>query len=127
MFWQAYERRARVIKAGKEVKAWANITAEMMSDEERDGDCFIRHPPSYRSEKLNRFLLKLDERADTKAKTGDARFKRRLGSPREKTVPSGIKGWMTACQEEEESDIDHEHSDSDSDNEHSECLSEEVC
>ena len=94
--WQAYERRARFLRPGKESTAWAHITVEMMSDEEKDGDCFIRHPPSYRSEKLSKFLQKLDERADNKNKAGHARFSRRVGSPWTKPLPAGARKWMIA-------------------------------
>ena len=58
--------------SGKESAVWAHITLEMMSDEEIDRDCFIRPPPSYRSEKLAKFLQKLDEPANDKGKTGHA-------------------------------------------------------
>ncbi len=90
---QTYERRAQVVRPGKEVSYWSNVTADMMSNEEKVGDKYVRHPPSYRSEKFSKFLLKLDERAALKSKS-HARFKREEGSPRNKLVPPTSKQWM---------------------------------
>lgn len=53
---QSYERRGKVVKAGKETSLWAEITPDLMSEEEKEGDVYIRHPPSYRSDSLNRFI-----------------------------------------------------------------------
>lgn len=78
---QAYERRARVVRSGKEAGFWADITADMMSEEERVGDKYIQHILSYRSDKLNNFLIKLDKCAAKKGKS-HARFVREQGSPR---------------------------------------------
>ena len=36
----------------------------MMSEEEKDGDVYIRHQPSYRSNTLNKFIKKLDQRLE---------------------------------------------------------------
>ena len=65
----------------------------MMSDEERVGDIYVRHSPSYRSEKFHKFLMKLDERADTKSNC-HARFKRQEGSMVKKVAPINCKPWM---------------------------------
>ena len=48
-----------MVKA-KEAKKWKLITPEsdIMSEEE-DGDLFVHHRPSWRSDTLNRFLEKL--------------------------------------------------------------------
>ena len=51
----------------------------MMSNEERMSDIYLRHPPSYRSEKFHKFLMKLDERAAAKSNS-HSRFKRQEGS-----------------------------------------------
>ena len=37
-FLQAYERRACVVRPGNEAKFWVDVTADMMSEEERVGD-----------------------------------------------------------------------------------------
>ena len=54
LFMQCYERCSKAIKntSEKEKKYWSDITADMMSDEEKEGDTYIRHPPGYRSERL---------------------------------------------------------------------------
>ena len=66
---------------------------EMMSDEEKVGDKWIRHPPSYRSELFSRFIEKLDSRASD---TNCVRFPRDIGSPRQREAPSTAKAWMLA-------------------------------
>ena len=81
------------MRPGKESSYWKDVTADMMSDEERVGDIYLRHPPSYRSEKFHKFLMKLDERAATKSNS-HARFKRQEGSIVEKTAPMNCKPWM---------------------------------
>ena len=58
----AYERKSRVVKVPKEERHWKEVTPEMMSDEERVGDKYVRHPPSFRSEKVSKFIEKLDSR-----------------------------------------------------------------
>ena len=89
---QSYERQSRAIKATseKEKKYWSYVTPDMMSDEEKDGNTYIRHPPSYRSERLNRFIQKLDSRLDSTP----SRHARVLGSPVEKQTPARAKRWM---------------------------------
>ena len=59
---QAYERRSRVVKGPKEERHWKEVTPEMTSDEERVGDKYVRHPPSFRSEKVSKFIEMLDSR-----------------------------------------------------------------
>ena len=95
LFMQCYERRSKAIKntSEKEKKYWSDITADMMSDEEKEGETYIRHPPGYRSERLNRFIQKLDERLDSMP-SRHARHSRVLGSPVEKQVPAKAKAWM---------------------------------
>ena len=90
--FQLFERRARTVREGKEARFWSDITADMMSDEEKVGNSYVRHPPAYRSKKLNDFISKLDQRS---AKgSSHPRKKRISGSPRECTVPSNAKSWM---------------------------------
>ena len=60
---QAYERRSKNVKKEKESMFWQSVTADMMSDEERRGDVYIRHQPEYRSEVLTSFINKVDERS----------------------------------------------------------------
>ena len=67
------------MRPGKEQSYWKDVTADMMSDKERMSDIYLRHPPSYRSEKFHKFLMKLDERAAAKGNS-HARFKRQEGS-----------------------------------------------
>ena len=92
---QSYERRSRAVKATsvKERRYWAEVTADMMSDEEKVGDKYVRHPPSYRSERLNRFSNKLDSRLET-TPSRHARHIRVLGSPVDRQPPSRAKTWM---------------------------------
>ena len=52
----------------------------MMSEEEEEGDSFIRHQPSWSSEEFNNFLDMLDERYSKKdSKTTAKAFSRKLG------------------------------------------------
>ena len=53
----------------------------------------IRHFPTYRSDRLNTFINKLDEHL-SKLKTGHARHPLVLGSPVTKDVPVSAKAWM---------------------------------
>ena len=77
----------------REKKYWSDVTAEMMSDEEKDGDTYVRHPPAYRSDQLNRFIEKLDSRLES-TPSRHARHARVLGSPIQKLAPAGAKSWM---------------------------------
>lgn len=71
------------------------ITPDMMSDEEKVENTYIRHPPSYRSERLQKFLIMLDERAEkSQSKTAHPRIPRQLGSPVTKAAPPHAKKWM---------------------------------
>ena len=73
----------------------------MMSDEEKVGETFVRHPPAYRSDRLNAFINKLDARL-SKTTSSHARHPRVLGSPVTKKVPSAAKSWMVKEQPIEE-------------------------
>ena len=88
-----FERRSSVVLAGKESFYWKDITAEMMSDEESVDDNYLRHRPSYCSEKFHNLIIKLDERAASKGKN-HTRFKWQEGSVVEKTAPKNYKPWM---------------------------------
>ena len=66
----------------------------MMSDEELQGDIYIRHPPSYRSEILSKFIEKLDSRAAKSNDSAHPRVMRQLGTPAEVAIPSSCKKWM---------------------------------
>ena len=89
---QIYERRAKSVKS-REMALWKQITADMMSDEEKRGDTFVRRQPSYRSEKLNSFLSKLDDRFE-RQHSQQPRTKRLIGPPVDKPIPSHAKNWM---------------------------------
>ena len=92
---QSYERRGKVVKEGKEALLWAEVSPDLISEEEKEGDVYVRHPPSHRSDSLNKFIKKLDQRLDSKMdRKTHPRLGRRLGSPRDKTVPPGCKKWM---------------------------------
>ena len=80
----------------------------MLSDEEKVGDTYVRHQPSFRSERLNKFIQKLDERIENMPTT-HPRHHRVLGSPIVTPVPEHAKPWMLAeppSLSEEESQAD---------------------
>ena len=81
---------------------WADITPEMMSDEELDstGKVYIRHPPSYRSDVLNKFITKLDSRC-SESKATHPRMERIQGSPTNKAVPKHIPKWTAKSSQDE--------------------------
>lgn len=66
----------------------------MMSDEEKQGDVYIRHPPSYRSSTLTKFIEKLDSRSEGKNSKSHPRVKRQLGTSVDVPVPRKAKKWM---------------------------------
>ena len=70
------ERRNKAVKT-KEEKLWEKVSAEMMSEQETDHDGdengFIRHQPSWRSEKFNDLITKLDKRVEKSNKRSLAR------------------------------------------------------
>ena len=81
------------MKKGKEEDHWKHVTPDMMSDEEKSGSSYVRHQPLYRSDQLNTFLRKLDERSE-KQNLSHARFSRDVGSPVSKPVPISAQPWM---------------------------------
>ena len=97
---QSYERRSKVVKQGKEAKRWAEVTPDMMSDEELDEEnkLYIRHQQSYRSTTLNSFIEKLDMRVEAGVKGIHPRIPRQLGLPREKCPPKSVKDWAKKSQ-----------------------------
>lgn len=75
-------------------QSYGLVTPDMMSDEEEDGAVYIRHPPSYRSDALSSFIVKLDSRLEAEGGgTAHPRTERRLGSPRQKTAPPLAAKW----------------------------------
>ena len=58
-YYWAFERRSRYVKAGREAERWKEVTADMMSDEEKKGVVYVRHRPQYRSDRFNTFIDKL--------------------------------------------------------------------
>ena len=43
------------MKEGGEAELWADVTLEMMSEEEKVGELYIQHPPAYRAQSLDKF------------------------------------------------------------------------
>ena len=82
-----------MVKGPKEERLWKEITPEMMSDKERVGDKYVRHPPSFRSEKVSKFIEKLDSRLVKKG-VNATRLARVVGSPRSLPLPSNAKQWI---------------------------------
>ena len=79
----------------KEAELWADDTPEMMSEEEMVREMYIRHPPAYQSQSLDKFISKLDICLDSdKNKDKHPRADRKLGSPRTKPIPIRCKNWM---------------------------------
>ena len=64
----------------------------MMSDEDRVGDQYIRHPPAYCSEKVKKFIDKLEKRLEKKG-CNKLRFVRIEGSPHKVPIPPNVKKW----------------------------------
>lgn len=91
---QTFERRSKYVKKGNETKYWDCVAPEMMSDEEKRGDTYVRHQPEYRSQLFTDFIDKLDERC-AKKQSNHARYKRIVGTPCKVPIPAGIKSWMT--------------------------------
>lgn len=63
-----------------------------MSDEDRVGDKFVRHPPAFRSSKVQMFIEKLDARLQKKG-SSKPRLARVLGLPRKLPLPRNAKQW----------------------------------
>lgn len=82
-----------MVKSGKERELWKDVTIDMMSDEEKRGEIYVRHPPAYRSTALSKFISKLDNRCDKKM-SAHPRVKRNLGTPLRVQTPACAKKWM---------------------------------
>lgn len=66
-----------------------------MSDEEEQGDIYIRRPPQYRSNLLAQFIEKLESRYEKRnSATSHPRKKRIVGSPIDVPTPVEAKKWM---------------------------------
>ena len=81
------------MRGPKEANVWKHITVEMMSDEEKRDNVYVRHQLSYRSDALNAFIKKLDRRSDS-ATGNHAKFERKIGTPTNKSVPKGAKNGL---------------------------------
>ena len=83
------------MKEGKEAKVWAEVTPEMMSEEEfvEEENVCLRHPPSHRSGVLNKFIERLDMRVEATIIRVNPRIERRLGSSKTVTMPKFAKPW----------------------------------
>lgn len=117
-------------------KYWKDVTVEMMLDEEKRGEIYVRHQPTYRSDTLNAYIKKLDK-CSAEASTFNAKFPRVVGTPTKKAIPPSTKKWivrqMSASPKATDVDGDETHAreqdgrHSDSDNRsESEVASEEV-
>ena len=82
-FMQLFERRSKLIQGQNERSLWKHITPAYMSDEETDTENggFTLYKPKWRSDLLNRLLLRLDKRYEESRKKSRAK-------PREKRVVS---------------------------------------
>lgn len=80
------------MKGEKEKCYWNDISLDMMSEEDRVGDQYIRHPPAYRSEKVKKFINKLEKRLEKKG-CNKLRFVRVEGSPHKVPIPPNLKKW----------------------------------
>ena len=69
-----------------------------MSEEEDNGDGFVRHRQSWRSQAFNRFIEEIDARL-TKGPKTTAR-KREYGTECDRPVPERIAHWMRATSSE---------------------------
>ena len=78
------------MRGPKEANVWKHITVEMMSDEEKRDNVYVRHQPSYRSDALNAFIKKLDRRSDS-ATGNHAKFERKIGTPTNKVFLRVLK------------------------------------
>ena len=81
-----------MVKA-KEAKTWRMVTPDMMSEEEAEGNEFIRHRPDWRSHRFNKFIEKLDNRYKSKHEKMLAK-PRTYGDVVVKSFPDGIPSWM---------------------------------
>ena len=82
----------------RESVVWKVITPDMMSEEEDEGEEFIRHRPDWRSASFNRFIEKLEQRFKSKNPQSLAKS-RSYGDPLCKSAPSGIPSWMIQTSE----------------------------
>ena len=91
LYIQLFERRAKMVKPG-EAKNWKQVTPDMMSEEEAEGEEFIRHRPDWRSPSFNIFIEKLEKRYKKKKKS--LAKPRSYGNEVSKLPPSDISSWM---------------------------------
>ena len=76
----------------KEAELWVDVSPEMISVEEKVGEMYIRHPPAYQSQSLDKFISKLDICLDSgKNNNKHPRADRKLGSPHTKPIPVRCK------------------------------------
>ena len=61
-----FMRDDRKWRMPKKKKLWQDVTPDMTSDEEKIGEKYVHHQPSYHSDSLNKFVTKLDSRSDKK-------------------------------------------------------------
>lgn len=95
---QLFERRSKFIKDANERTLWKHMTSVYMSDEETDyeSEGFIIRKPLWRSDLLNKLLLRLDKRYDDQRKSATRRKpreKRKIGTFSIRKEPQGVPKW----------------------------------
>ena len=75
----------------KEAELWVDVSPEMISVEEKVGEMYIRQPPVYQSQSLDKFISKLDICLDSGKNNKHPRADRKLGSPHTKPIPVRCK------------------------------------
>ena len=74
------------------------MTPEIISEEElEEENIYLRHPPSYRSNLMIKFIIKLDIRVEATIKRVNARIERQLALPKVLPIPKFAKDWTIKC------------------------------
>ena len=98
--------------ARNEIKVMQSLNEKFMSDEEtdpEDGTSFIKRSPSWRCEKLNSLIKKLDKRHLKKRNNSKPSKERRVGPESGRPPPSNAPSWAIV------SPVAHAESDQDED------------
>lgn len=81
----------------QEIVYWKILSAECMSEESDGESNKIRHTPKWRSERLNNFIRKLDERNQKRLGRNTNRVCPRVyGELRDVAPPENLPCWMLA-------------------------------
>ena len=98
LFLQLFDRRIKLAK-GREADIMQTLNEKYMSDEETDTEdpqALVRRSPSWRSEKLNKLIQKLDERyiRSRENKDNSKPMKvRKVGSSSTRSLPPNAPRW----------------------------------